>query len=582
MIVLSRLTDPVTVSAVAQNYIPSLSVHSSSSSSTSVPVPRPTAKTQRRHTSTPTQINFSALEAGRQRSVASVLRAQEIEETQSTLHFGPIFDQILLHPTDDRTFHLGLPALIELGNALLEYSQKPPHRGGQEILTPHDQLVLYLLWLSTDTTQIFLTKTTGVNQSTYSRTLDKIRPALHQYLTKRYSCPPRPLITLDEPFPEVALLVDATTITIPTPALSFLDRKTYYDGHHRCYCFKVEVATNPHPPHQALFVSDIVPGSVHDVTLFRMGLERYKVYLRKTLEEKSQLISDSQYDSFAIMADKGYIGTFPNLRIITPVKFRSSAPSDSFDSSIPASFPPASQQSIPTELMGSTPEFQSSPVSATPTFSRSSPTSHTSASTPATPVSPISSQNTLYHQQTSPEASLPDSYSRRTTTTTTTTSSSSVSSTSSSVINPPPFNTPLYPSPAAAREIDIDPPVATENVLIAQHRIPVEWFFGRMKRLWLRIAGKFRGDRDKLPLDIQNACWLTNISIEYKRLLSVDGIFGTQLEVSQRSHIITSQRIAQIDNEARNKRAEARQAMRRSSNRYTSQGSETESDDTQL
>ena len=74
----------------------------------------------------------------------------------------------------------------------------------------------------------------------------------------------------------------------------------------------------------------------------------------------------------------------------------------------------------------------------------------------------------------------------------------------------------------------------------------------------------------------------TNISIEYKRLLSVDGIFGTQVEVSQRSHIITSQRIAQIDKEVRNKRAEARQAMRRSSNRYTSQGSDPESDETQL
>ena len=87
--------------------------------------------------------------------------------------------------------------------------------------------------------------------------------------------------------------------------------------------------------------------------------------------------------------------------------------------------------------------------------------------------------------------------------------------------------------------------------MIAQHRIPVEWFFGRMKRLWLRIAGKFRGDKDKVPLDIQNACWLTNVSIEYKRLLAADGVLGTQADISQRNRIITSQRIAQIDNDTK-------------------------------
>ena len=116
--------------------------------------------------------------------------------------------------------------------------------------------------------------------------------------------------------------------------------------------------------------------------------------------------------------------------------------------------------------------------------------------------------------------------------------------------------------------------------MIAQHRIPVEWFFGRMKRLWLRIAGKFRGDRDKLPLDIQIACWLTNMSIEYKRLLAADGVFNSQVNISQRSQMITSQRIAQIDNEARVKRAEARQALRRS--RYSSQTPGSDGEDGQL
>ena len=96
----------------------------------------------------------------------------------------------------------------------------------------------------------------------------------------------------------------------------------------------------------------------------------------------------------------------------------------------------------------------------------------------------------------------------------------------------------------------------------------------------MRIAGKFRGDKDKLPLDIQNACWLTNVSIEYKRLLAADGVLGTQADISQRNRIITSQRIAQIDNEARSKRAEARQVIR--GRGYFSQVAESENDDTQV
>ena len=55
---------------------------------------------------------------------------------------------------------------------------------------------------------------------------------------------------------------------------------------------KIEVAVNPHPPHQALFISNVVPGSVHDVTLFRQNIERYRVYLRKTTLEMQILPQD--------------------------------------------------------------------------------------------------------------------------------------------------------------------------------------------------------------------------------------------------------------------------------------------------
>ena len=569
-------------SAAAQNYQPHLSVllesdnhassgFTSSSSSTSAEPSSSSRNKKQRSSAIHSAINFATFEAMRQKQVTTILSSANIESPSTSSTYGKLFDQIALNPSDDKTFHLGLEALIELGHALMQRLVKPPHRGGQELLTIHDQLIIYLMWLSISCSQSQLAKTLGLLQSTLSRTLDKIRPALNDVLMQRFSHPPRPVVDPLSPFPHVALLVDATTVEIPTPALSFSEKKSYYDGHHHCYSMKIEVAVSPHPPHFALFVSNVVYGAIHDVMLFRSGLERYKQYLLKTPDERIGIPQDSDNDSFAIMADKGYIGQFPGLRIITPSRATPSTRSNLLYPTDHIHFPPSSQLSIPPDLYSSPPPSQlpptpslSSPIQTTTTHSSTSsapiigsPTStsptRTSTTTTTTSSSASSSQlpDVLSSQNSPYTSSTPSS-----TQSTSTQLHSSLSSSPTQTIASTPLYPPMHPPVASTPDDEI----TIRNKSIAQFRIPVEWFFGRMKRLWLRLASKYHGERDKLPQDLQNACWLTNLSIAYKQLTALDGIFENQVEVSHRTSTTAREQLARINNEAKLKRSAVRKS----------------------
>ena len=226
-------------------------------------------------------INFSELERAREDHRTRIFSSSIPEQPTIQPQYGVLFDQILKETSDDKTFHINPESLIELGNVLSAKLNRPPHRGSRETLTPHDQLYIYLLWLSTPSSQKFLSGIIGITSSLLSRVVDRIRPILLSYALQMFESAPRPDINPEYELPFVGLLVDATSVTISTPALPFAERKAYYDGHHSCYSMKIEVAVNPRPPYQALFISDVVPGAVHDVALFRKGYERYKHYLKK-------------------------------------------------------------------------------------------------------------------------------------------------------------------------------------------------------------------------------------------------------------------------------------------------------------
>ncbi|KAH7819601.1 uncharacterized protein MONOS_14429 [Monocercomonoides exilis] len=150
--------------------------------------------------------------------------------------------------------------------------------------------------------------------------IKNIRPFLLNALEKMFINLPRPQSPLNEDYPQVALLVDATTIKVSTPPIPFEDSNLLYDGHHQVYSMKFEVAVSAWYPHKALFVSNAVMGGVHEVALFREGKERYVQYLKMTDKEKEKYFCTLHTDRWAIVADKGSQGHFTDIEVITPIK----------------------------------------------------------------------------------------------------------------------------------------------------------------------------------------------------------------------------------------------------------------------
>ena len=187
----TRIIDPHTISARQRgqfNIPPQITAQSSQTPPASQQLPKAKAKPKQ------AEIDFDGIEAERERRIDAIMRASPIERPIEGGGLGHYFDQITRKVSDTTTFHLGIDCLVELGNLLGETLGKAPHRGQREFLSSHDQLIIYLFWLSTQTTQKSLSTHFGVNPSLFSPTVDKIRLPLNTILTQRFASPPRPQI----------------------------------------------------------------------------------------------------------------------------------------------------------------------------------------------------------------------------------------------------------------------------------------------------------------------------------------------------------------------------------------------------
>jgi len=154
--------------------------------------------------------------------------------------------------------------------------------------------------------------------------ITRARPVLNKTLTKRWwenRSRPKPLNNTG--FPHAALLIDSTSIQIYKPLGSFNESKIMYDGKNCIYALKKEIAVMASPPYYALFSAKGVPGSVHDYTIFKQNYKTYIPYLVKSNEEKKMIMSDTNQNTWSIIADKGYTGPntdTPELRRFFPSK----------------------------------------------------------------------------------------------------------------------------------------------------------------------------------------------------------------------------------------------------------------------
>ncbi|KAH7824603.1 uncharacterized protein MONOS_9693 [Monocercomonoides exilis] len=209
---------------------------------------------------------------------------QDEEKKDESLGF--ITDHFL-HFTNDEHLRLPKTTIVELGNLIKSIVNSAPKKGPPSTLSPHDKLIVYLKWLSSRTTLERISSLMGISQSMASNCLTDACPALLSALNEIFSTPPRPPTIPNEEFPNVALLVDATTIKVPYPiSTTFTEGKKLFDAHHSVYCIKIEVAVSSWKPHKALFVSDAIEGGKHDVFLFRKKMKRYEEYKKKLMKKE--------------------------------------------------------------------------------------------------------------------------------------------------------------------------------------------------------------------------------------------------------------------------------------------------------
>lgn len=193
---------------------------------------------------------------------------------------------------------------------------KTGNRGKKSTFGAADSFYIYLCYLHTNATLSSLAVTYGVSINVIERMVKRIEETIEQPLIKKFinEINKEDQIKMGielRDFTEVALIIDCSVQPINRPLPSI--QKYYYSGKHKIHTLKREYA---HAPNGLVcLVSDVFPGSVHDLNVCRSMLEKYKSILKK-----EHIYSNDEPIYWSILADMGYIGLQSDIRIITPEK----------------------------------------------------------------------------------------------------------------------------------------------------------------------------------------------------------------------------------------------------------------------
>jgi len=148
-----------------------------------------------------------------------------------------------------------------------------------------------------------------VNPSTLEESIQRTRPVILAALKEKWwESRRRPTPIKDSNFPFLGLIVDVNSSPVYHPKTQFHEARHYFDGKNKYYSLKKEVAVMAHVPHYALFSQKARVGSTHDFTILKESFVSYLPYLLKTTEERTQIPSDRNESSWAILGDKAYEG----------------------------------------------------------------------------------------------------------------------------------------------------------------------------------------------------------------------------------------------------------------------------------
>lgn len=216
--------------------------------------------------------------------------------------------------------------LLDLYQTMQPFIADAGARGPKCKSSMMDQLLCYLVWAKLGLEYDKLGAQFKIKKGRFQQNVDRIRPILNATLRFRWWTPrERPVVDVNSDFPHVALLIDSHTSHTYRPKTKFGEAKIYWDGHHKVYGMKNEVAIAATAPHFCHFVQQSEVGSLNDYQDFKNHWQLYMEYLHKQIDESLALQGDVQSRYWATCLDRGYIGPArdtPDLRRITPKKGR--------------------------------------------------------------------------------------------------------------------------------------------------------------------------------------------------------------------------------------------------------------------
>lgn len=192
-----------------------------------------------------------------------------------------------------------------------------PHRkrnegGGRKysMETLEDQLLLVLVWSRLYLIYLTIEYLFGVDESTVSRTIQRIQPLLQDRFMLPERLPQKKIRTIEElkkflP-PDIDLndiLADATEQVMPRPEKK-RKRKPYHSGKKRKFTLKTQIAVTKKG--FIIHVSPTIGGRTHDYKLFK------KTQLPQLVPEDSTLYVDNGY--------QGIKKDYPDLAVSIPFK----------------------------------------------------------------------------------------------------------------------------------------------------------------------------------------------------------------------------------------------------------------------
>ncbi|TSC67046.1 MAG: transposase, IS4 [Parcubacteria group bacterium Gr01-1014_66] len=226
-------------------------------------------------------LSFTGLNVEEFDRLSALIRSDWIIQRAEKLHKG--------NPSRKRTLGAGRKCILE---------------------TLEDQLLLTLVWSRLSLVYFVLEHLFGIDESTVSRTIQRIHPLLQDRFMLPERLPKKKIRTIQElkeflP-PDITLddiLVDGTEQAIPRPEKKRL-RTAHHSGKKKRFTVKTQIATTRNG--LIVHVSKPIPGRTHDYKLFKASI------LPQIIPKESRLYGDSGY--------QGIQKDYPHLHSVIPRK----------------------------------------------------------------------------------------------------------------------------------------------------------------------------------------------------------------------------------------------------------------------